>query len=146
VLLAEDDPVNREIASIMLEEVGLTLDLAEDGLQALDMARSKQYPLILMDMQMPHMDGLDATRKIRQLADYGSVPIVAMTGNAFTEDRELCRLAGMTGFITKPVMPEDLYVAILHALEGAEGDCGQAPQPSDSHLALKMHGPRHTTA
>ena len=117
VLLAEDEPVNAEIATIMMEDIGLVVEVAEDGVQALEMARNKHYRLILMDMQMPRMDGLVATQKIRQLANYASVPIVAMTGNAFNEDRKRCRAAGMTGFITKPVMPEDFYLAICSALE-----------------------------
>jgi PAS domain S-box-containing protein len=118
VLLAEDEPVNAEIASFMLEEVGLAVDLAENGVQALEMASRKPYQLIVMDMQMPHMDGLEATRKIRGLGSYAAVPILAMTGNAFPEDRARCRAAGMTGFITKPALPEDFYLAIYRALEG----------------------------
>jgi PAS domain S-box-containing protein len=118
ILLAEDDPVNQQVAIILMEDVGLVVDVAEDGARALEMAGSRAYPLILMDMQMPRMDGLEATRRIRLLEAYATVPIVAMTGNAFNEDRARCREAGMTGFLSKPVMPEDFYIAVANALAG----------------------------
>jgi len=118
VLVAEDDAVNQEVATIMLEDVGLVVEVAQDGVEAVRMAGRYIYPLILMDMQMPRMDGLEATRRIRMLDGCAAVPVVAMTGNAFNEDRMRCRAAGMTGFISKPVMPEDFYVAVANALEG----------------------------
>ena len=113
ILLAEDEPINREIANMMLSEVGLIVDFAEDGVAALDMVRRNAYDLILMDMQMPRMDGLDATREIRKLPDGASIPILAMTANAFAEDRARCFASGMNDFIAKPVRPEDLFSAVL---------------------------------
>ena len=109
ILLVEDEPINREIAQALLEDVGFTVDLAEDGAKAIELVKANDYDLILMDMQMPHVNGLDATRQIRQLAEGGTVPIIAMTANAFAEDRELCLEAGMNDFIAKPVSPSLLY-------------------------------------
>ena len=105
----EDEPINREIAQALLEDVGFTVDLAEDGAKAIELVKANAYDLILMDMQMPHVNGLDATRQIRQLAKGGTVPIIAMTANAFAEDRELCLEAGMNDFIAKPVSTSLLY-------------------------------------
>jgi CheY-like chemotaxis protein len=116
VLLAEDDAFNREIGKILLEDVCLEVDLAEDGLQAVAMARERSYALILMDMQMPYLDGLDATRQIRKLPASAHMPIVAMTANAFSEDRAQCLDAGMDDFITKPVEPRVLYKTLLRWL------------------------------
>jgi CheY-like chemotaxis protein len=124
VLLAEDDLFNQEVGRILLEDVGLIVELAADGNAALTLAAHQHYDLIFMDMQMPHLDGLEATRQLRQLADCRTVPIIAMTANAFAEDRKRCLLAGMNDFITKPVDPAVLYDVILRwlqepAVEGA---------------------------
>jgi PAS domain S-box-containing protein len=116
VLVVDDEPVNCEIASILLEDAGFKVDQAEDGAQAVDMAGRTAYGAILMDMQMPRMDGLDATRNILLLPGYASVPIVAMTGNAFAEDKARCLAAGMVDFIAKPFLPEELYGKLLHHL------------------------------
>lgn len=116
VLLVEDDPLNQEVALIMLEVFGARVVIADNGQQAVDRVEECDYQLILMDMQMPVMDGIEATRRIRQLPNGQQVPIVAMTANAFAEDRQHCIEAGMNDFVTKPVMPEILYEKILRLL------------------------------
>ena len=113
LLLVEDEPINQEVARFLLEDAGLCVDVAADGIQATDQAARHDYSLILMDMQMPLMDGLDATRKIRCLPRHGRTPIVAMTANVFAADREHCLQAGMSDFLTKPVNPDALYEAVL---------------------------------
>ncbi len=117
MLLAEDNPVNSEIARMILEEVDLRVDVAEDGEQALHLAGTHHYDLILMDMQMPRMDGLAATLAIRRLPDYADRPIVAMTANAFVEDKQRCIAAGMDDFIAKPVDPDVLFSVVLRWLD-----------------------------
>jgi CheY-like chemotaxis protein len=117
VLVAEDEPINREIALDLLEEVGLVVDLAEDGRQALALAQQNPYALILMDMQMPHMNGIEATQAIRDNSINPETPILAMTANASSEDREACLAAGMNEHIAKPVVPGKLYEILLAWLE-----------------------------
>jgi signal transduction histidine kinase/ActR/RegA family two-component response regulator len=116
ILLVEDEPINREITLCLLEDTGLAVDLAEDGQQAFDLARQTRYELILMDMQMPNMNGLEATQAIRHDSLNRNTPILAMTANAFDEDRKACLNAGMNDFLSKPLSPERLYGALLHCL------------------------------
>ena len=121
ILLAEDEPINRSIAQMLLEEVGLFVDLAEDGCEAVGKANAADYDLILMDMLMPHMDGLEATRQIRQLPGCVDIPILAITANAFAEDKTRCFEAGMNDFITKPMTPDILYQTLLKWFEKRRG-------------------------
>jgi PAS domain S-box-containing protein len=119
VLLVDDDAFNQEIGRIILEDVGIAVEVAEDGQIATEMASQIPYDLILMDMQMPRLDGMDATRAIRKLPAGRGVPIIAMTANAFAEDRTHCLEAGMNDFITKPFDPDLLYAAIARWLKAA---------------------------
>jgi signal transduction histidine kinase/ActR/RegA family two-component response regulator len=113
ILLAEDEPINQEVSRGLLEDAGLVVDLAEDGQQALELAKQNTYALILMDMQMPQLNGVEATMAIRALPNYDQIPILAMTANAFDEDRQVCLDAGMNDYITKPVDPDVLYNTLL---------------------------------
>jgi signal transduction histidine kinase/CheY-like chemotaxis protein len=113
ILLAEDEPINQEVSRGLLEDVGLAVDLAEDGMQAVELAKQSRYALILMDMQMPHLNGIDATKAIRALPGYATTPILAMTANVFGEDRQVCIDAGMNDHIGKPVDPDKLFETLL---------------------------------
>jgi hypothetical protein len=117
VLVVDDEPVNREIAQMLLEEVGLVVDLAEDGAAAVTLAQDSHYAAILMDMQMPRLNGLNATRWIRQIPGHHDTPIIAMTANAFAEDRARCLEAGMNDFLIKPFDPEKLFAAMAKWLD-----------------------------
>jgi two-component system sensor histidine kinase/response regulator len=113
ILVVEDDPLNREVVRMSLEGLGLGYDLAENGDRAVAMAASQDYALILMDMQMPKMGGIEATRCIRASATGARVPIIAMTANAFSEDHASCIAAGMNDFIAKPFKLEKLFETML---------------------------------
>ena len=117
ILLAEDEPITQEVSRGLLEDAGLVVDLAEDGQKALALAQRNRYALILMDMQMPVMNGVEATQAIRTDSLNITTPILAMTANAFNEDRLACLDAGMNDHISKPVDPHKLYETMLEWLE-----------------------------
>ena len=120
ILVVEDNEINQMVTQEILEDVGLVCDLANDGEEAVSKVRAAQpgvYALVLMDMQMPKMDGLTATKLIRQLETGKDIPIVAMTANAFNEDEERCITAGMNDFVSKPVDPDRLYCTLLKWLD-----------------------------
>ena len=116
VLLVEDNPINQEVTCQLLESVGIRTTVAENGKAAVAMAGAGNYDLILMDLQMPVMGGLEATMEIRRLAGMESIPILAMTANVFEEERHKCMSAGMNDHLAKPVKPEILYKSLIHWL------------------------------
>ena len=128
ILLAEDEPIAQEVARCLLEDVGLRVDLAGDGLQALALARKNPYALVLMDMQMPRLNGVEATKAIRAESLNSTTPILAMTANAFDEDRQICLAAGMNDHIAKPVDPQRLFETLLAWLER-----GSVSEVADKH-------------
>ncbi|MES2941053.1 MAG: ATP-binding protein [Pseudomonadota bacterium] len=117
VLLVEDNDINQIVACEILAETGASIDIADNGLQGLELARTGRYDLVLMDMQMPVMDGIAATREIRRTAGLERIPIIALTANATSGDRERCLAAGMDGYVSKPFDPPALWAAMGRWLE-----------------------------
>jgi CheY-like chemotaxis protein len=122
LLLVDDNRVNQQLASAMLNKLGLDHDIAGDGAQALDLMASQPYSAVLMDMEMPGMDGLTATRRWRErevetAGDKLPLPIIAMTANAMQEDRQRCFNAGMDGYITKPISQASLEGELRRVLQ-----------------------------
>ncbi len=127
LLLAEDDAINQEVALALLESAGLVVDVANNGFEAVEMASATDYDLILMDMQMPLVDGPTATRAIRQEPGRAHTPILAMTANAYSEDRLICQDAGMNDFVTKPVNPNAFYKVLCKWLTQAAAERRAGP-------------------
>ena len=117
ILVVDDEPINREVVCNQLEAAGLMVDQAEDGGEAIRMAQARRYAAIIMDMQMPNLNGLDATQALRKLPEYGETPIVALTANVFAEDKARCFRAGMNDFIAKPCDSEMLCATLLTWLD-----------------------------
>ncbi len=119
VLLVEDNPINQLVASEMLQLLGAEVECVHDGIQALDAMQSRRFDLVLMDIQMPRMDGIETTREIRRLEQGGSLPetpVVALTANASDADRQRCLAAGMNDFLAKPVKTEQIAAVLARYL------------------------------
>ncbi|MES2944067.1 MAG: response regulator [Pseudomonadota bacterium] len=113
ILLVEDNDINQIVASELLQDAGFVVDIAENGQIALDMIEKDDYDLVLMDMQMPVMDGVEATVALRQMERFQGLPVVAMTANAMTQDRQICLEAGMNDFLVKPIEPDQVWDVLL---------------------------------
>jgi PAS domain S-box-containing protein len=130
ILLAEDNLVNQRLISRLLEKMGHTVAIAENGQIALQLLATREFDLVAMDMQMPIMDGLETTERIRagEKASGRHIPIVAMTANAFEEDRERCQKAGMDGYVAKPVTAKAIRSEIARVLAAQENERHEAPR------------------
>ncbi|MCG8470613.1 MAG: response regulator [Desulfobacterales bacterium] len=120
ILLVEDNPINRMVATEMLQGSGATIDTAENGIDAVEQAKAHHYDLVLMDIQMPQMDGYQATRAIRTDLKLSTLPIIAMTAHAMYGDREKCLAAGMNDYISKPIDRDRLFATIRRNIRLAE--------------------------
>ncbi len=148
ILVAEDNELNQEVAIGLLEGAGFEVTIANDGKEALTLLAENTFDIVLMDMQMPVMDGLTATQEIRKIEAYSMLPIVAMTANAMQQDKQRCLAAGMNGHIAKPIDPEDLYKTLLRWLKPR--GINQHTQPltmaqkptveNENRLLPKIHG------
>ena len=145
VLLVEDNDLNQEVATELLRGVGLVVDVADNGQIAVEKVQAAAYDIVLMDMQMPVMDGLSATRIIRTMPQFNKMPIVAMTANAMQADREACRAAGMDDHVAKPIEPQELFQALLKWVKPREGAADEADKlglPNAAEHHVEETGPR----
>jgi two-component system sensor histidine kinase/response regulator len=113
ILVVEDNELNQEVALGLLEGEGFVVDIANNGQEAIDMIALHAYDIVLMDMQMPVMDGLTATREIRKMDRFKDLAVLAMTANAMDQDKEKCAEAGMNDHVAKPIDPDELFNALL---------------------------------
>ena len=137
VLLVEDNEINQEVASELLKQAGFVIDIAENGLVALEKIRAHAYSLVLMDMQMPVMDGVEATIEIRRDQRFANLPIVAMTANVMQSDRDRCRAAGMNGHVAKPIEPDDLWSTMLRLIDPASVVVSESDKRSDDSQPMQ---------
>lgn len=128
VLVVEDDPLNAEVMAALLGDIDWQVELARNGREALACVRRERYDIILMDLKMPEMDGLEATRLIRQMPAMRSIPVIAITANIFRSDRESCLDAGASDYLTKPLDLPKFYATLLK-WQGDQGDPGYEGDP-----------------
>jgi PAS domain S-box-containing protein len=131
ILLVEDNKINQQVATELLEQVGFYVDVANNGQESLDMIEQTTYDCLLMDVQMPVMDGYTATTKIREMKKHSDLPILAMTANALAEDKKRTLEAGMNDHLTKPINPDDLFKALVKWIE-TEGREFETPPPQST--------------
>jgi PAS domain S-box-containing protein len=136
VLLVEDNELNQQVAAELLRAMGCQVDIAGNGREALDKLAGRRYDLVFMDMQMPVLDGLAATRELRLRPELAELPVVAMTANAMREDREACKAAGMNDFISKPFEPQTLHTVLQRWL----GEGFHQPQVAEPLQTLQLEG------
>ena len=127
ILLVEDNQVNQMVATAMLSTQGYDVDIAENGVQGVEAVIAGEYDVVLMDIQMPEMNGVEATRKIRALESVkNAIPIIAVTAHAMQGDRETYLAAGMNDYVSKPIDPKILLSAIKRWVEGEDADDGSS--------------------
>jgi CheY-like chemotaxis protein len=142
ILLVEDNIFNQEVAGEMLKHAGVKVTIANNGKEALDWLHKARFDCVLMDLQMPEMDGLEAARQIRADPDLAGISIIALSANIMQSDREQCFAAGMDDFITKPFLPEPFFVVLTKWLTGRpKSGCGN--QESDNSVAVKLQESSH---
>jgi two-component system sensor histidine kinase/response regulator len=129
----EDNDINQIVATELLQDAGFVVDVADNGQLALERMEQERYDLVLMDMQMPVMDGIAATREIRRRDHHRKLPVVAMTANAMAQDRQRCLDAGMNDFLSKPFEPEEVWAVLLKWLGPPQVD---APTPAGANNSL----------
>ncbi|MBF0290282.1 MAG: response regulator, partial [SAR324 cluster bacterium] len=144
LLLVEDNEINQQVASELLEQVQIQVITANNGQEAIDLLKQEPFDGILMDLQMPVMDGLAATKRIRQDKKLLEIPIIAMTANAMVGDREKCLNAGMNDHVGKPVVPKELYTTLAKWIQKKPGDASQRtilPVPNESEKSVILLPP-----
>jgi PAS domain S-box-containing protein len=140
LLVAEDNEINQQVAREILESAGFVVELASNGLEALEKVRSGAYDAVLMDIQMPAMDGLQATAELRRDGRFGDLPIIAMTAHAMAGDREQSLEAGMNDHVTKPIDPEALFAVLLRWVRPGEREAVPQPPPPQLDAATRRDG------
>jgi two-component system sensor histidine kinase/response regulator len=140
ILLVEDNEINQQVARELLEDAGLVVEVADNGQIALELAQKEIFDLVFMDMQMPLMDGVTATREMRKLERLANLPIVAMTANAMEQDRRRCMDAGMNDYLVKPIDPHDMQSILLRWIRPRRAAAAELPARAAATSAASAHG------